>query len=352
MPAPDPSRQPTVLRLGDMSGIVTAVSHMLGFQPAESLVAVALRGPRERMHFALRLDLPVPEDRAVIVAEVTRRMAVAKADGVLLFVYTGEPPGRGDGLPQEDLVSDLVKASPAPVADATLVSSGRMWSYLCCDERCCPRDGRVLEADSPDAVAVAAAHALEGRAVLPDRDSAVAGVRPLGGIAAISMLQALDRARIEFLELEVDEFSERVAEQIDVLTSRFADPRAVITDDEAARVTLALHDIVLRDELLVRLADDEGPLRRALQAVARRAQPPDDAPICTLVALAAYADGNGLVAGAALDRALQSDPDYTMAQLIRQLLDAQVPPEEIRKVTQQSAAEVRALVSSRRQRRR
>ena len=56
MPAPD-RQQPTVLRVGDVSAVVTAATHMLGFQPAESLVAVALLGPRERMHFAVRLDL-------------------------------------------------------------------------------------------------------------------------------------------------------------------------------------------------------------------------------------------------------------------------------------------------------
>src|SRR5881398_2518151 len=57
MPAAERSPQPAVVRVGDISAIVTAVVHMLGFQPAESLVAVALRGPRERMHFTLRLDL-------------------------------------------------------------------------------------------------------------------------------------------------------------------------------------------------------------------------------------------------------------------------------------------------------
>ena len=339
MPAADRNRQPTVLRVSDMSGIVTAVTHMLGFHPSESLVAVALRGPRERLHFTLRVDLPGPAGRYAVVEEVARRMETAGADGVLLFVFTAELPSGGE-LPHELLVADVMAELTIPVRDATLVSSGRLWSYVCCDPRCCPPEGRALESDSPGALAVTAAHALEGRSVLPDREAAVAAVQPLGGIAATSMRQALRRAGDALFELGVDGFSARVCTEIDELTVRFEDPRAVLTDDEAARVTLALHDVSLRDRMLVLLADDEGPLRRLLDAVARRAQPPDDAPVCTCVGWAAYVDGNGLLAAAALERALRSDPDYAMARMTYQLLHAQVAPEEIRRCAREITPQV------------
>src|SRR3954469_10503491 len=98
MPASERNTQPTVVRLGDLSSIVVAVSHMLGFEPTESLVAVALSGPRERMAFTLRLDLPPAGLRSDVVAEVTGRMAHAGADAVMLFVYTADVPTPG-GLP-------------------------------------------------------------------------------------------------------------------------------------------------------------------------------------------------------------------------------------------------------------
>ena len=330
-----------------MSAIVTAVTHMLGFQPAESLVAVALRGARERLHFTLRVDLPDPAGRSAVVEEVARRMETAGADSVLLFVFADERPP-GDELPHELLVADVIDELTVPVRDATLVSSGRLWSYVCSDSRCCPPEGRPLETDSPDVLAVTAAHALEGRSVLPDRESAVAAAQPLGGITGASMRQALQRAGEGLLSVGVDDFSARVCTEIDELTARFGDPRAVVTDDEAARVTLALHDVSLRDRMLVLLADDEGPLRRLLDAVARRAQPPHDAPVCTCVGWAAYAEGNGLLAAAALERALRSDPDYAMARMTYQLLHAQVPPEEIRRCAREIAAQVEGGGSTRR----
>jgi Domain of unknown function (DUF4192) len=347
MPAPDRSQQPTVLRLGDVSAAVTAVVHMLGFQPAESLVAVALRGPRERMHFTLRVDLPSAQHRPAVAREVTTRMAQANADAVMLFVFTEDRPV-GTELPHEDLVEQITTSLDAAVRDAFLVAGDRLWSYVCFDPRCCPPQGRPLETTSPDALAVAAAHALNGRAVLPDRETAVASAQPLGGIVAVSMQQAIARADAELLDEGVVAFSERVGEEVTDLTARFDDPRATLDDDEAARITVALHDVLLRDEMLVRLSEDDGPLRRLLQAVARKAQPPHDAPVCTCVGWAAYADGDGLLASAALDRALGSDPDYTMADLTHRLLLAQVPPEEIRRSARRWAPDVRSQVRSRR----
>jgi Domain of unknown function (DUF4192) len=351
MPAPDRSQQPTVLRVGDLSAVVTAVTHMLGFQPAESLVAVALRGPRERMHFTLRVDLPAAEHRQAVAREVATRMAQANADAVMLLVFTEELPN-GLELPHDELVNQIVTSLDMDVRDAFLVARDRLWSYVCFDPRCCPPEGRPFETASPDALAVAAAHALSGRAVLPDRATAVAAVQPMGGIVALSMQQAADRAATGQLDEGDGVFSQRVRAEITALIARFADPRAVVDDDEAARIALGLHDVLLRDEMLVRLSQDDDPLRRLLEAVARRSQPPHDAPVCTCVGWAAYADGNGLLAAAALERAMASDPDYTMARLTYQLLQAQVPPEEIRESARRFAPEVRARAGSQRRGRR
>src|SRR3954471_18660010 len=219
MPAAERSPQPTVVRVGDISAVVTAVVHMLGFQPAESLVAVALRGPRERMHFTLRVDLPSPSDRWAVAREVTTRMAQANADAVMLFVFTDEVPTRLE-LPHEELVDLVVTSLDVDVRDAFLVADDRLWSYLCFDQRCCPPEGRPFESASPDAVAVAAAHALRGRSVLPDRETVVAAVQPLGGIVAVSMRQAIERAAGERVDEGVDAFSRRVRDQITALTAR------------------------------------------------------------------------------------------------------------------------------------
>lgn len=352
MTAPQRDRRPTVVRLGDLSSVVVAVEHMVGFRPTESLVAVALCGPRERMTFSLRLDLPASRDgdgvADAFAQEVARRMAYAKADAVMLFLHTDEPPLDGC-LPHRCLVETVVAAIDAPLREAALVGPDRLWSYVCEDKRCCPPEGRLINRQSPEAIALAAEHALLGNVVLGSREDLLASMRPLTGIAAVSMRQAQDRAGEALLKVGLVEFSDEVEIEISALADRFTDPRASLSDDEAARVVIALHDKLLRDEMLTRLADfdDEG-LRRMVSAVARRAQPPDDAPVCTLVGFAAYIDGGGVLASAAFERALRSDPEYVMAQYLEAMLRHQIPPEQVRECGDGSAAEIARLRSRRR----
>lgn len=355
MPRPKSRPRPTVVRVSGLSSLVVAVEHMVGFRPTESLVAVALCGAREQMSFTLRLDLPGEADSAgagdAIAAEVARRMTYAAADAVMVFVHSDEPRVAGD-LPYRALVEAVEGALDAPLREAALVSSERIWSYVCDDPRCCPPEGRPLERQSPEALALTAAHAMLGNAVLGSRDEVVESVSPVGGIAALSMRQALDRATEDMLDVGLADFADDVDAEIDGLRERFVDPRASLTDDEAARVAVALGDKLLRDRMLVLLTDPEDEaLRRLLTAVARRAQAPDDAPVCTCVGYAAYIDGSGVVASAAFERALRSDPDYSMAQLLETMLHNQVSPEQVRECGAGISDEVERLVSRRRRRR-
>ncbi|HET6818795.1 MAG TPA: DUF4192 domain-containing protein [Mycobacteriales bacterium] len=354
MPAAERNRRPTVVRLSDLSSIVVAVEHMIGFRPTESLVAVALCGPRERMTFSLRLDLPAsdadPSITEAVAGEVATRMVNARADAVLLFVHSAEAPVDGR-LPRRRLVDSVAAALGAPLADAALVAGDRLWSYLCADMRCCPPEGRLIDRQSPDAVALAAEHAALGNVVLDSRDELVASVQPVGGIAAVSMRQAQTRATDEMLDVGLLAFSDAMQGEIDRLAECFVDPRASLSDDEAARVAVALGDKLLRDALLVRLSQVDDGLLRLMTAVARRTQPPHDAAVCTLVGYAHYLDGSGVVAAAAFERALRSEPDYVMAQYLATMLQHQVPPEEVRKCGTGCASEVARLSRSRRRRR-
>src|SRR5581483_46765 len=219
-----------------------------------------------------------------------------------------------------------------PLRDAVLVGADRFWSYTGTDPVCCPAAGRQVDPSSAGATSVAAAHALRGHAVLPSRDDLVATVQPVAGIAADSMDQALERAAADYLRLGPDEFTRTARRLIDDLAQRWADPRAVLTHDEAAVLGMALHDIVLRDEVLLHAGRDDEVWRRLLGALARLVQPPLDAPTCTLLAWVAYLQGDGVIAMTALDRALASDPDYTMAGLLASALNGQLPPDELRRL--------------------
>jgi Domain of unknown function (DUF4192) len=49
-------------------------------------------------------------------------------------------------------------------------------------------------------------------------------------------------------------------------------------------------------------------------------------PPASLLAFCAWQNGDGALANVALDRALADNPRYSMAQLLRQALDAGAPP--------------------------
>lgn len=338
------SPEPRVVKVSSLDDIVAAVPHMLGFHPRDSVVAVALKGPRERMSFSIRIDLLEPEHDDKVVGCISDALDRADADSALVFIYTDGPDSdlaEGE-LPRLGLVEALMRGLSVPVRDAVLVAGGRIWSYVCADPDCCPPQGRPLDPTSPGALSLAAAHALEGRAVLADRDTVVRSLAPLGGIAAVGLRQAYDRAEPALLELGFDEIRAKTGEWVDELVERYRTPPATMTADEAARVVLGLHHILARDDLLMRVGgDDDDAVRLMLTDLARRALPPDDAPALTCLAVSAYAVGDGLRAQLALDRALMTDPDYTMAQLTAQLLGGQVPPSEIRQMT----AELRDLAT-------
>ena len=316
------SPAPDRVRLDDLTDLASAVPHLLGFHPTDSLVVIALSGQRERMSFTMRLDLLEPEHDDEVAEMTAARMAHAGADAVLLFVYT-DAPGLGDPLPRRALVETVKAALDVPVREAMLVDDGRVWSYICADARCCPPQGRELRPDSPGALALAAAHALHGNVVLPDRDAVVATTRAVGGVAAASMRQATLRALLR---------DDPCEDPFDEMCARLDERGGVVTHDEAAELVVSLHDIVLRDRVIARLAAGDDTLDRLIGEVARLAQPPYDAPAASVLAMAAYFRGEGVVAMAAAERALATDPGYSLAQTVMEALEGQVAPAGVRDV--------------------
>jgi hypothetical protein len=323
--------EPVVVKVGALSDIASAIPHMLGFQPQESVVAVSLRGRRMRMSLTMRLDLPTsPKSFDEVVRRTTQAMGADGAEAVLLLVFTAEPPG-DRGMPHADLVDELEDEMPAPVRDAILVADGRVWSYWCDDPDCCSAEGTLLDPASPGAVAMSAAHAMRGAAVLPDRDSAVATVAPVRGIAEESMAQAIERAHVRRAQDGDPAFRLDSRATLAAACRRYEEPPTSLTHDEAAQLVVGLHDIVFRDEVVTDRRLDDDVMRRVLGDLARLAIDPYDAPACTVLACSAYLRGEGVVAGAALDRALGTNPTYGLAQLLDCALQGQLHPKELRK---------------------
>jgi hypothetical protein len=329
-----------VARLSSPGEIVAAVPHLCGFTPTESLVAVSLRGDRARVGLTMRFDLPPSDAEQQVADEVALRLRTDGARRTVVVLYT-EAPDTGAPRVRQQLVDHVRRACRlrgVDVDDVLLVRDDRWVSYLCRDERCCPAGGTPLaEAEGSAALGlVAAEQAGQGRAVLASREELAASIAAPQLLARTRALQRLTLAEAEHVADQlahgrhavitdaVDRFRDAVA--------RYGEPPVVLGDDEAAFLAVALHDVLVRDEVATWSLHDRDALLSLLTDLAQRTVAPFDAPVCTLLAWVAYAGGNGGLANVALDRVFAASPDYSLAQLLRQALDAQIPPEQVRRV--------------------
>ena len=315
--------------------MVAFVPHVCGFVPTESLVVMSLRGPRRRVGLTLRFDLPGSAALAAAAAEVTARVVHDGGSEALLFVWTEE----AGELVRADLVeavTDALEEAGVGVQEALLVRGGRWWSYRCSDPRCCPPEGVPLEqsAGSPALALMQATDAYDGRLVLPSREELAASIEPPTFLAAEAARQALvaaDEAAVERIEqVGLEEVRADDLAALRAAVDRAADPRAVPGDAELFALTVSLHDVLVRDQVLTWALDQPEQLLALLLAVARRTVAPFDVPALTMLAIVSWLRGNGALANVALDRAWRGDPTYSLAALVREGLDQQVPPSVVR----------------------
>jgi hypothetical protein len=322
-----------VVRISSPGDLVVALPHLLGFPPTESVVVMCLHRPRMRVGLTLRLDLDDERHDDAVAAMLATRVDHQRAAAAHVVVVTESTDVRGD-LPRRPLVDRLRAAIDVPVVDALLARDGRWWSYVCRDLRCCPSGGTPLDPSAAGATALAAAHALHGRATLPDRASLLRSVAPLQGPVAMSMAQAVDRAADAVAATPAGERVDAIRRLVTDLLDRYGDPRQRVGEDEAALLLLSCHDVRVRDGLLALGADVDRrePLLRLVADVARRGAPPVDAPMCAMWGWLAYADGEGVLAMAAAERALATDPSYSLARLLVRAIEGQLHPREIRRI--------------------
>lgn len=333
--------KPTVARLTTPAQLVASLPLWIGYLPAESLVVACCHEPRGRVGLTMRFDLPHPGDERLLVAEVVRRVRKQRASRLLLAVYTEEP---GAGV-RADLVAGIVGAlgDELLVTDAVLVRAGRFWSYVCHDPRCCPLEGTPVDAAGSDAPVqlLAAEQVLRGQAVLPDREALELS---LAGPTSLAMTQARQRcaSALEEMaqassELGVAALRETHRAAWDQEVQRLATPPATVDPALAARLAVSLTDRLLRDTLAAQYEPEA--IRPLLIALCRATPAPYDAPVCTLYAWLAYCDGGGAEVTIALERALASDPGYPLAHLLAEVLDQQVPPSRLRRLTREAVRE-------------
>ena len=341
------------IRIGSPASLLAVVPVLLGFEPGNSMVVIGVEQPGAEVRLTLRYDLPDPGLAPAVAAHA---MSVLTAQRIQTAVAVGYGP--------EHLVSPVATAlrDCAPGAGVTVTEllraeNLRYWSYVCEDPACCPPEGKPFDVrDHPAARAMAA----ESAGVLASRDELAATVAPVTGAAAGQMRQATREA-----EEQVARAIARAAR-----SGRKASVRRLIATvglpavsegirryrggrrlepEEAAWLTVVLRDLRVRDDAWSRMRPEHREAHTRLWTdLTRLAQPGYVCAPAALLAFVAWQSGNGALANVALDRALAEDANYSMAVLLRQVIDSGAPPSLARlpMTTEDVAASYDALEAS------
>ncbi|MCF6745570.1 DUF4192 domain-containing protein [Blastococcus sp. KM273128] len=333
------------IRLSDPGEVAAALPQLLGFHPAESVVLVGLGGPSGgRVGLTVRGDLPPDGHEAPLARLLVRSLGSDGPAAALAVVVSEAPDDPGpDGeqatgcLPHRALVHELVLALAAAgiaARDVLLVRRGRWWSYDCPHACCAPAAGTPLPAGVS---ALAAAAVCTGQVVAADRAALAGRLDPPPGSGPgmrAACVRAATGRSARLREVGAPALAEESWAAVRRAVARSRPGTAgegPLDDDELAGVGWALRDVRVRDRALqLALGADATAAEVLWTECARRVPAPLDAAPATLLAVSAWLRGDGAMAGIALDRALDADPGYTLALLLRKALDACLPPAGLR----------------------
>ena len=339
-PGPGPGNEfsgPPRVRVSSPGDILAVVPHLLGFHPARSLVVVGAGRPPQRVELAFRYDLPDPPDAATAAEIAGHAAAVLEQRALRTVIGIGYGPG-ALVTPVADQLSAAVRERGLRLHELLRVEDGRYWSYVCANPDCCPPEGVRFDVQASPA---AAAMTVAGLVAYPDRAALAGTLAPVTGPAARAMERATIRARTRAAKLVslgarggLDPATRLLAEAGRAVRDAIASYRAgrpVTAADPVAWLSVALAHLPVRDDAWARMDPEYRDAHLRLWSdVVRRARRAYLAAPASLLAFTAWQCGEGALANIALDRALAADPGYSLAQLLRDILDAGVPPSEAR----------------------
>lgn len=181
---PDRGRAPVVsnarvVRVAGPEDLLAYIPYRLGFEPVESVVAVSLTGPRQRVGLVARVDLadlrvrrpgePDGPDGGATARWLTDHLVADGADRAVVVLYTATDATAPSGAARR--AADLLRARidrRLPGTEVWLVAPTGFRALDCSDPLCCPAEGRPLAVLKGSRVA---AHmVLEGRTVAGTRE--------------------------------------------------------------------------------------------------------------------------------------------------------------------------------------
>jgi hypothetical protein len=313
------------------TGLVAAVSALIGFHPQESLALICLRAPAVIGPIA-RVDLDGDGHRAPqALAEQLTGYAVRFAAATAVVCFT-EQRGRPALL---DATVDALERAEVPVLDVLCVRDGMIRHARTATLEQADRGVPVPPDDDPQVQALALLNAESGRVLLADRDALRASVAPpIGGALAdaraaiVGVCEELTRIPID--ASPIDTVLGRRARRALTRARRQLRQAGRVAAETAAELIVLAQSIPVRDSLIARTVSElDADWVPTLISVVTRCPPEESAEICCVLAVAAYRYGDGALSQVAIDRCIAAEPRHRLAHLMMSTMAAGIPPDEL-----------------------
>ena len=301
--------------------LLAAVPFLIGYHPTDSLVLISVKS--DSLEMAMRIDFPKnpPEGSYQLLASHLKR---DNSEGALIVAY--EPADSLAGPEVLHNVADAVASLDIPIRELMLVRNNHWRSLLCSDDKCCPPEGNQIEEFVNSRIA---AEQVASGKVLPFSDSE--GLTH--SISATILAKDLNwNAQVVGFRVDPDannlnELQRDGAESILLLADFYSQNGFCKDYDLMARVLGRLSDIQVRDFALGCHTDQTINSYWAMWRDLLRIAPPKFvAPVASVFASIAYENGEGALAHRALDRAIEDEPEYSLARLLRRVFSSGWPP--------------------------
>jgi hypothetical protein len=285
-------------RLRSPEDLLGAVPFVIGFHPADSIIAVFI-GSDKQVRAAGRADLDTPP--AEIITQL--RAALGHTTSAMVLVgYGSQPDSRRLNAVLRGMRRDV------PIAGGFWVSANE---YRCVWDGCgCPATNGV--AFDPRATVSAATLAVQGHTAAASRADV------LSELAADPDAQAAIGAAITQPDGAAEPFTVAGALQM-------AERGQRLSDAQAAALAVLLCEPDPREQAWL-ATGGQAWQRQLWFDLTRRVPDSHASPVATLAAWWAWRTSNALLAGEALHRALNSSPHTGLTQIVGTLITAHIDP--------------------------
>lgn len=346
------------LTISNLANLAEILPFMLGHYPDDSIV---FHCPGPNFIDGPSMTCPLPDEpthwqqvaEAAACNFIQYAQSKGRAPGSEIIIYLCREPRPGQSAeetaellrPVSDWVIDALAEHRGVTQQAIGLVAGRWWAFSCDLPGCC--EGEPLPAlDDPHSVTAQ----LIRLGYSPGRrtNDIIADFQPIDPATAPRLLQALKNEGLNYASQRAypggkDTALAATRALLEGAMRDFRNGATELADDIAARLIHGLQDNHARDHALEFAEDDDLPhARRLWTYLARRCVPPftDQAvPLLTALAWVAWRQDDKITARLALRQALNTSPEYAMADLLHELINTGADPQGLLNIVRDERAQ-------------